>query len=166
MGKFEEKRLLILGMVGSLMMFSLLTFPALAGPPIPDAVCQTRALDIRDRAVIQAAEADSSTLFSNTCPNLCKGGQDEAVTTTIFFRSPGGVQDVAVAVTIEYPGSDLAYGASTYGPLAFICDAVLQDPNDITSDVISSSGVVYGVGYPGPPGPPCGVIQTLCGPVP
>jgi len=165
MGKFEEKRHLILGVVASLIMFGLVTFPALAGPPIPDAVCQTRTLDIRDRAVIQAAEADSSTSFGNTCPNLCKGGQDEAVTTTTFFRSPGGIQDVAVAVIVEYP-DDLAYGASTYGPLAFVCDAVLQNPSDITSDVISSSGVAYGVSYPGPPGPPCGVIQTLCGPVP
>ncbi len=156
MGRSEEKRIFIVGFVCSLIMFGLLTTPALAGPPVPDAVCQQRAQGIQDRANADAADADIINNFGNSCPNPCTGATGETVSGQAFLRSPGQAQAeggilTAVISTFVSTG-DTLYTATFFGPVAFFC---------------TDGSVVVAAGSPSPAEPSgqqqqCGIFKELC----
>ena len=175
MAKLKHNLIIVLSAAFSIAgVLSLVTFPAFAAQPISGPDCQARAEDIRARAVANAAEPDQIVTFTNICPNLCNGGADEPINGTAFDLTPAQSEGVTVATILEYaddadadPNGDLLYGATIFGPVAFFCDVVLQDPDDITSDVVSFMSILVGVGHPSPAQPSgqqtsCLLFNQLC----
>ncbi len=149
--------LILAGVVFSMAgVLTLLTSPALAGAPVPDAVCRQRAQGLQDRANADAADANDINMFGNTCPNLCKTGEPlEEITGEAFLRVPGqSAQEggVLTAVISTYPDGEMLFSASFFGPVAFFC-------ND--------GSVVVAAGQPSPADPSgqqqqCGNFVKLC----
>ena len=156
MARSIRKRHLIFSTVGFLVLLGVLTSPALAGPPVPDSVCQQRAQDIQARANADAADADIINDFGNTCPNPCTGATGQTVSGQAFLRAPGQAAaegGVLTAVISTYVSTgDTLFTASFFGPVAFFC---------------TDGSVVVAAGQPSPAEPSgqqqqCGIFKELC----
>ena len=179
MAKLKHSFILALAAVFSMAgVLTLLTSPALAGPPMSNDVCLNKALRIRDRALEDAGESDFFVQGGSVaCTNFCDDTQP-VTRSNLYKRQPGQALALITAYITPFPfpniepekappGSfDLAYAQSfPHGQVAYFCNVDLVDEDDITSEMEEINGFTktfIAVGSDGTPTDPCGILQKLC----
>ena len=159
---------------------TLLTSPALAGPPMSNDACLNKALRIRDRAQEDVViDSDPSLTVRGgdvACTNFCldpDGDMTETIASELFKRQPGQgqAQPLIIASIVPFPKSqippipprDLAYADSfPHGQVAYFCDVTLETPNDITSVMTGFDRAFVAVGSASTGADPCSILQKLC----
>ncbi len=165
MAKLKHHLILALAAVFSMAgVLSLLTSPALAGPPMTNDACLSKALKIRDRAIEDALEAEHSTANPVACTNFCTTNTQLTIQTELFTRQPGNAPEpIIIATIIPFPPTDLAYAQSfPHGQVAYFCDVTLENPNDITSVMTRFDRAYVAVGSASTGADPCSILQKLC----